>query len=370
MRQTIGGTWLLQLVILFILLFVGYIVLTLNYSRTIKVKNEIVSIVEKYEGLNETSIGLVNSYLISTNYGVTGPCTDTQQSGVYGSLDLNTAELEEARPGVKYYYCIKKYNGINTSKYYQVTLFYKFNLPVVGETGKFTIKGTTTNFQSVDDKKYCYTLDGTCAIYTNKPSNSGSNSNNKPSNSGGNTTKRTYTVSFDLNGGTAQKEHGDGNVFKKISPETVREGEKATKPSKPFKYSPSSTFLGWELNGQLYDFNTPVTSDITLTAKWEEKVEVWFISNCGYTEYKVETNETKTWSATGGIIHHYSKGDTITNPVILKEGPMFGDNDWNNVYNWIYTFNNVAYWKDSSGKAYDFSTPLNSDMKLTAVCSK
>ena len=30
-------------------------------------------------------------------------------------------------------------------------------------------------------------------------------------------------------------------------------------------------FKGWYLNGQLYDFNTPVTSDITLVAQWVTK---------------------------------------------------------------------------------------------------
>ena len=42
MRQTIGGTWLLQLVIVFIILFVGFIILTLNYSKTVTLKNELI----------------------------------------------------------------------------------------------------------------------------------------------------------------------------------------------------------------------------------------------------------------------------------------------------------------------------------------
>jgi len=53
MRHSIGGMWLLQLMVLFIFLFAAYIILTLNYSRTIKIKNEVVSMIEKYEGLND-----------------------------------------------------------------------------------------------------------------------------------------------------------------------------------------------------------------------------------------------------------------------------------------------------------------------------
>lgn len=155
MRQTIGATWVLQLMIVFILLFVGFIVLTLNYSRTVKIKNEMIDMIEKYEGLNEQSIELVNNYLIYTNYNVEGVCvSDDNETGVYGAYDLTSTELEPARTGERYYYCIKKYRGTNTSNYYQITIFYKFNLPVIGDTSSFTIKGSTSNFQSKDESIY------------------------------------------------------------------------------------------------------------------------------------------------------------------------------------------------------------------------
>ena len=76
------------------------------------------------------------------------------ETGVYGALDLNSTKLEPAREGEKYYYCVKKYKGANTTNYYQITIFYKFNLPIIGDTSSFTIKGTTSNFQAQDDKQY------------------------------------------------------------------------------------------------------------------------------------------------------------------------------------------------------------------------
>ena len=155
MRQTVGGTWLLQLMILFILLFVGFIILTLNYSKTIKTKNEVLSIIEKYEGINDNSISLINNFLLSNSYGTLGSCDSKSGNyvGTYGARTLN-GTLEQAQKGEKYFYCIKKYVGANTSNYYEVTLFYKFNLPVIGETSSFRIKGLTTNFQSNDANYY------------------------------------------------------------------------------------------------------------------------------------------------------------------------------------------------------------------------
>lgn len=56
----------------------------------------------------------------------------------------------------------------------------------------------------------------------------------------------------------------------KIATQKVTSGQKATKPSDPVKAT--GTFVGWYLNpsysGEPFDFNTPITSNITLYAKW------------------------------------------------------------------------------------------------------
>jgi len=68
--------------------------------------------------------------------------------------------------------------------------------------------------------------------------------------------KTFYTVSFNSNGGT------------NVESQTVKSGEKA-------KYEVSSRdgyqFIGWYLDGELFDFNTPITKKITLIAKWDKK---------------------------------------------------------------------------------------------------
>lgn len=71
-----------------------------------------------------------------------------------------------------------------------------------------------------------------------------------------------FTVSFDTNGGAPN-----------VSSQTVKNGSKAIEPAtKPTKTG--YTFDGWYLNGAKYDFNTTVTGDVKLTAKWTEiKVE-------------------------------------------------------------------------------------------------
>ena len=65
---------------------------------------------------------------------------------------------------------------------------------------------------------------------------------------------KTYTVTFNSNGGS------------NIESQTVIENDKAYQPNNPTKSG--YTFEGWYLGKNKYNFNTSVTSNITLTAKW------------------------------------------------------------------------------------------------------
>lgn len=73
---------------------------------------------------------------------------------------------------------------------------------------------------------------------------------------------KRYTVTFNSNGGSS------------IASQTVIEGNKVTKPAAPTKKN--YVFIGWLLNNNKYDFNTAVTSNITLVAKWALYADVNF----------------------------------------------------------------------------------------------
>lgn len=66
----------------------------------------------------------------------------------------------------------------------------------------------------------------------------------------------SHTVTFDSNGGSA------------VEAQQVKHGGYATAPETPV--NGNSAFEGWLYNGEIFNFlETPVTADITLTAKWE-----------------------------------------------------------------------------------------------------
>ena len=76
------------------------------------------------------------------------------------------------------------------------------------------------------------------------------------------TSVNTYTVSFNMNG------HGT-----QVADQTVEDGRKATKPADPT--AEGWTFGGWYKDSactetQKYDFDTPITADLDLYAKWTQ----------------------------------------------------------------------------------------------------
>ncbi|MDR0682503.1 MAG: InlB B-repeat-containing protein [Dysgonamonadaceae bacterium] len=139
------------------------------------------------------------------------------------------------------------------------------------------------------------------------------------------TTVSIYTVTFESNGGS------------EVAPQTVVHNDKATEPEDPTKEG--NTFAGWYSDSELttlYDFDTPVTADITLYAKWTVNTyTVTFVSNGG------------SGVAPQTVVHN----DKATEPEDpTKEGNTF-----------------AGWYSDSElTTAYDFDTPVTADITLYA----
>ena len=136
----------------------------------------------------------------------------------------------------------------------------------------------------------------------------------------------TSTVTFNSNGGTS------------VDEQKVNFNEKATKPTDPTKTG--YTFECWcsdETLDSVYNFNTPITNDITLYAKWRiNQYTVTFNSNGG-SEVGAQT------------IEH---GSIATEPVSTKAG---------------YAVEYWYYLDDGSNEVrFDFNTPITDNIELTA----
>jgi len=98
-------------------------------------------------------------------------------------------------------------------------------------------------------------------------------------------------------------------------------------------------FIEWQLNGEEFTFDTPITADITLVAKWEEEIVIMYY----YVSFVDEDLETIYEPI------EVEAGTKVTKPEDPeKEG---------------YTF--VEWQLD--GEAYDFDEEVNKDITLVAV---
>lgn len=137
---------------------------------------------------------------------------------------------------------------------------------------------------------------------------------------------KRHTVTFDTTGGS------------EIGQQTVDEGEKAIQPANPTREG--YDFQGWLLNGQAYNWNTPITGDITLTASWTEKAPTIF------------TVAFNTGGASNIPSQKVKEGDKAARPTDPKRTG--------------YTFTG---WQ-LNGKDYDWNTPITTDIILTATWQK
>ena len=128
-----------------------------------------------------------------------------------------------------------------------------------------------------------------------------------------------WMVTFDVGEGTAVEavEVKDGD--KLAIPETIPTRE-------------NYIFDGWMLNGEEYDFETPVTGALTLTAKW-----------------------ANAWTVTFDV----GEGSAI-DPITVKDGATVSApaTTWAGycVCDWLY-----------NGASYDFTAPVTGNITLTAV---
>lgn len=145
MRESIGASWLFGLIIGITMMFVGYLIVMINYSTVFKVKNEVVSIIEKYEGLTTTSktgsIWIINKYLVNSAYRATGKCPN----GWYGEENIDDSSYGKLTQNnsSNNYYCVNYVNTGSNTGYFEVKLFLKMDIPVLGRLGAFQINGQT-----------------------------------------------------------------------------------------------------------------------------------------------------------------------------------------------------------------------------------
>ena len=196
-----------------------------------------------------------------------------------------------------------------------------------------------------------------------------------------------YTVTFNSNGGSA------------VDAQELQTGTKAVKPAKPTKAG--YHFVSWQLSGVDFDFNTPITQNITLTAVWGEGIseETSFDNGIpdGWTQSSSDGNyqwrigvgdqdeSTGTHSGdTNALITHVSSGSTaylimplmdLSSTAAATIDCWYINRDWGgdiDEFGVYYRVNGGEWqeiWATGSGSAHGSWTELSIDLPSAAFVS-
>lgn len=131
MREAVGGSVLIQIVMIFIVLYAALLAIAINYSIAFRVKNNIINLIEEYGEVNDEAI---RNYVNSVGY--------------YKGGDGHTEIDSNCTNG----YCIEKIpaclDAADTSfrcrgSYYKVTTYIAFDFPIIGNLLRFKVTGET-----------------------------------------------------------------------------------------------------------------------------------------------------------------------------------------------------------------------------------
>ncbi len=124
-----------------------------------------------------------------------------------------------------------------------------------------------------------------------------------------------YTVTFDSNGGS------------EVASQSVEEGSLAECPQAPVR--DGYTFVGWFLNNELYDFATPIKSDITLIAQWTEMPTLTSpVANIeSGSVVAMGTELTLSCELENAVIYYTTDGSDVTAESNVYSGPIVLNGD-------------------------------------------
>ncbi len=145
MKEAYGGTGLYVIVITFLLLFTGIMGMTINRSKAYSIKDEIISAIERDNGLNITQ-SLENSDIAEAMdlgaYRSIGQCPEEyEDNSEYFAFDRFGARVTSADPASL---CIKQIDVSDTECYYKVILFYGVDFPMLNEIFTFNVVGESS----------------------------------------------------------------------------------------------------------------------------------------------------------------------------------------------------------------------------------
>lgn len=151
MKDAVGGSLLLNIVVIFVSIVILFFAGIMAYSKAYKIKNRIIEVVEKYETYDNYIYNgsqsrksvqeLLEEDLRKSGYIVATPQQVESKCGT-STGNLNTSE---------YLYCVylkscdetDRYGNCVGQRHYEVVTYIHFDFPVIGKLLTFEVHGET-----------------------------------------------------------------------------------------------------------------------------------------------------------------------------------------------------------------------------------
>jgi len=152
MREALGGSLLLNIVVIFVSLIMLFFVSILSYSKAYRAKNRIIDVIEKYENYNTLASSEIISSLNEMGYQIGNCQTPSVRVNIKNNTDRGTEIVTSVqnKNSEGYKYCVYEIcmenleRGIcEGKKYYKVTTYVQFYFPIIGDLLAPPVHGET-----------------------------------------------------------------------------------------------------------------------------------------------------------------------------------------------------------------------------------
>lgn len=160
MKEAIANAGIFNLVIIFVIILIAFFIGSLSYSKAFKVKNKIIEEIEKDQayttGVNNSTEDRVEEWIGNIGYRVnTGNTrnsvncpTVTGNGGEQGKLVNSDGDYQYCV--YEFDTCTVKSDKAKCGKYYRVTAYMYFDIPILSGLLKIPVSGETMIFNEID----------------------------------------------------------------------------------------------------------------------------------------------------------------------------------------------------------------------------
>lgn len=148
MRDSVGGTFMIYVFLIFLAVYITFVAVAFNYARAFRVKNKVIDIIEQNEGIDSYSdisdnsvIGQIEYYLNEVSYRV-----DSIDDDKCSDYEYFNEQRGYCIDEVSY---VSETNGI-VSKYYRVKTFIRLEIPFMDLGFTIPVKGETRKIERIN----------------------------------------------------------------------------------------------------------------------------------------------------------------------------------------------------------------------------